>query len=156
MKTKEILATRVPVDLIRDIEAKAKRQKIKRPQYVNDALSFYASLDPAFLKQVEKITEATKQSLPEVIQRMLITYIADDAAVLAVFGTPSKMFQRAFQMNENGIIPMEELSDLVYEQSKNDAELLKQELEKSVKTGKPAFISTKMAAAMGRHVRAAV
>jgi len=123
------------------IIAAAKAQDLKMAAYVLQGLDFYSTFDIHFLEQINVTAEKLKLPLPIVIQSLLQAYIAGESAMLDTYGHEPKIFARAFQFDEKGLIMGNKLSHLVYDQTKVDAEALKEKLTAAVEDGLPVRIS---------------
>ena len=134
------------------IEAEAKKQNVKVPQYVSEAIDFYSAFDVHFLEHIYATAEKMKLPMPTVIQQLLVAYINADCAVMEVFGTGGKTYKRAFQYNENGLIEGNKHADLVYKQVMEEISVLKTKLGKAVKAGKPVLITRDDAAIMAARL----
>jgi len=120
-------------------------------QYVLDALDFYAAFDSDFLTQIENKTKATGQSVPAVIQRLLITCLATEAGILKVFKHKSKTFPRAFMVDETGLVSIEKLSKIIEKDAEGDALAFRDKLMESVEEGKPVMIQPEEAAMVAAY-----
>ena len=152
MNKESLLQVRITEKQKEKIEAEAKKQGVKVPEYVLAALDFYGSFDVHFLEHINATAEKMKLSMPIVIQQLLQAYISADCAIMEVFGTGGKTYKRAFQYDENGLIEGNKHADLVYEQVKEEISTLRTKLENAVKKGKPVLISKEDASLMAARL----
>jgi len=155
MAKEEIMAVRMTTEQREKINEEARKQNLTGPAYVLQALDFYASFDVHFLEQINITAEKMQLPLTTVIQNLLLAYIAADSAMLETYKTPPKTFKRAFQFSDQmTLITGTDLSHLVFDQTKTDAEALKKKLDNSVRTGKPARITTEEGVFLATHAAA--
>jgi hypothetical protein len=131
------------------IKVESKKQNINEPEYVRQAIDFYATFDVHFLEKIYIHAEGQKIPMPIVIQQLLTSYLAQDYAFLEVFGKPTRAFARAFQHDEKGLIEGNDLSELVLKQTKEDIAGLREKLVESVQEEKSVRISKEEATIMG-------
>ena len=139
-------------DVLKRIEADAKKLEMTVPEYVLGAVDFFSGFDRDFFKHINEVSEMLKVPMSTVIQQLLAQYIAQDKAVMDCFGTGSKTFSRAFQYDDNGLIEGNKHSDLVYEQVKKEITALREKLENAVKEKKPVLITRDDAALMSARL----
>lgn len=132
----DLLHLKITPEQKQRIKNEANSRGEKFTDFVLNGLDFYASFPPEFLDQINIIAEKVKQDIPTVIQHMLLTYTATDAAISETFGL-SKTFSRAFQYDEKGLVTGTALSNLVFNQV--DAEVKK--LVKRIKKGADQKVS---------------
>lgn len=100
MKKDTVLHVRITGKQKEKIEAEAKKQNVKVPQYVIEALDFYAGFDVHFLECMYSTAEKMKLPMPTVIEHLLQSYLSTDGARAEVFGTGGKAYRRAFQYDD--------------------------------------------------------
>jgi len=122
------------------LEAVAEGRKMNFTDLLLEGARMLSEFSPYFLEEIRKIAQRVGLSVPKVIQQLLTAYIAADAAVLEVFGT-SKIYQRAFQFDKEGLITGDRLSALVLEQTKDDAKAVLDKLIQCHETGETVRIS---------------
>lgn len=120
MVKEELLAVRVTTELLEQSKAEAEKRDINLPEYVRQALDFFASFDPAFLAIMEKAAEISKLDIPTVIQNLLVFYMAKDQAEYNVNG-PTSTYKSAFRFDETGLVTGEKLHSLVYAEQEKEA-----------------------------------
>jgi hypothetical protein len=120
-------------------------------QYVLDALAFYSEFDPDFLSMIKSRTKSTGQSVPVVIQRLLAAYVSTEAGILKVFKHKSKTFQRAFMVDESGLIPIEKLPKIIQHEALEDANKFRDKLMAAVEKGDPVMIQPEEAAMLAAY-----
>jgi hypothetical protein len=152
MNKNSLLQVRLTETQKNKIEAEAKKQNVKVPEYVLEAIEFYASFDVHFLEHIYSTAEKMKLPMPTVIQQLLQAYISADCAIMELFGTGGKTYKRAFQYDENGLIRGIQHANLVYEQVKEEISILRTKLENAVKKGKPVLITKEDAALMAARL----
>lgn len=85
-------------------------------ELIRDAVEFYASFPVALIEQLKKATVDIKMDIYEIVPRLLLVYIATDAAIVKNFGI-SKTFERAFRFGPDGkLLEGSELSDKTFEE----------------------------------------
>jgi hypothetical protein len=127
----------------------AKRRGITLTDLLLNGGRMLANFPDAFLDQIQAVSESTRLSFSQVLTQLLLTYAAEDAATLKVFGK-SQTYSRAFRINNRGVLLTgDKLSDEVYAEVLKSAQDLKKRLEDSAH-GKPEpiIISNEDAAAM--------
>ncbi len=128
------------------IDAAAKAEDVKVPEYILNALDFYAGFDVHFLEHIYATAQKMKLPIPTVIQQLLVAYINADAAIMEGFGTGGQTYRRAFQYDETGLIEGSKHGELVYEQVKEEISALRKKIENAVKAKKPVLITREDAA----------
>ena len=123
-----VLHVRITNSQKQKIEAEAKKQDVTVPEYVLEALEFYSSFDVHFLEHIYSLAEKVRLPMPIVIEHLLQAYLGSEAANIEIFKNKTRIFQRAFQYDENGLITGNRLSDLAYQQQKKESEALYQKL----------------------------
>jgi hypothetical protein len=85
-------------------------------QFVRDAVDFYVAFPVAMIEQLKKATADIKMDIYDIIPRLLLVYVAMDAAIVKNFGI-SKTFERAFGFGPDGkLLEGSELSDKTFEE----------------------------------------
>jgi hypothetical protein len=148
----ELLQVAVTPEQKEKYEAEAKKQDVSLSDYMRECLDNWSTFDVHFLEHMNIISEKLKFPMPIVIQNFITAFITAESAMLETYGTSPKTYKRAFQFSDAGeLITGNELSSLVYEQTKKDAETLKRKLEDSARTGKPAKITTEEGTFLAMH-----
>ena len=143
----EILAVRISKEHKQELAADMEEKHFKKlPHYLLAALDFYKGFDVHFLEHIQALADKVQLPLPTVIQHLLQTLIAEQAAVTDVLGVTPKIFKRSFQYDADGLVTGNRLSDLVYEQQKQAAEELLEKLQKCANTGDDVRITRDEAA----------
>jgi hypothetical protein len=134
------------------IEDDAKKYGVGVPKYVLNAADFYSGFDVHFLEHIKSTAQKVKLPMATVMQQLLVAYVHADTAIMEVFGTGGKTYQRAFQYDENGLIEGTKHADMVYDQVKNEISILREKLENAVKSRKAVVITGDDAAIMAARL----
>jgi hypothetical protein len=154
MKKDVRLVVKITQDQQQTIETEAKKQDVNEAEYVRQAIEFYSAFSPEFLEAIKDLAEKKDVPITTAMQNLLLSYTATELAMYETYnGATMKTFNRSFQYSPGGeLITGLALSNLVYRQSKQDAEAIKEKLEKSVRTGKPAKITTEEGVFVATHL----
>ena len=140
----------------KQIREAAKDKNIKMSDFGREAIGFYLSFDPHFMRHMKSVAEKMRLPVPIVITNFITVYIAAESAALEAYGTSPTIYKRAFQYTESGeLITGNDLSILAFDQSTENLKKLKEKLEESAQTGKPAAITLEEAAFIADHRRPA-
>jgi len=140
-KKTELLQVKMTLEQREEIGRAAEIRNQKVAEFCIEALHFYCSFTPGFLDQMGVTAEQMHLPLSTVIQNLLQVYTAQDHARYEICGLPSKAIRRAFQFDENGLVFGNRLSEIAFEQYKNDLEMVRNRLENAVNEGKLTKIS---------------
>ncbi len=91
----------------------AKRRGITLTDLMLNGGRLFAEFSDEFFKTMEKISAATKLSIPQVINQIFLVYMAKDEATLKELKS-SDTYRLAFQYDEGGLIRGDRLFDLVF------------------------------------------
>lgn len=70
-------------------------------QLIRDAVDFYVAFPVTMIEQIKKATADVKMDIYDIIPRLLLVYVATDAAIVKNFGI-SRTFERAFRFGPDG------------------------------------------------------
>jgi hypothetical protein len=112
----------------------------------------YAGFERDFLEAVWTKSGEAGVEPAIVVQQLLQTYIATEAAILKVLGGQSKTWVRAFQKDIAGLVSGDRLNRIVFDQVQAEAMDLRKKLVGSARTGVATKITKEEAALLAARV----
>lgn len=127
-KKDALLQVKITEKQKKQIEAAAKAQDVKVPQYVLEALDFYAGFDSVFRERIKTFSRNLGIQEYLVLQNLAISWMARREAEAEVWGGEAESILLEFRFTEDGPVTGEELhaalkGDFIrrYESEKKDS-----------------------------------
>ena len=132
----------IPESEKKEIQLIAERRNQTLTELVLTGIRMMTDFNDDFLRQIDEVAEMSKISTSRIMAQLLTVYVAQDSALLEIFGK-SQTYKMSLQHDSSGkLITGDELSKKVFKETLAAAQNLKTRLKKSSKgKNKKTFIS---------------